>query len=250
MSDNAPLYLAMWSGPRNISTAMLRSFGSRTDTFVCDEPLYAHYLKTTGLPHPGAAEIIAHDESDWRKVTDWLTGPVPEGKSIFYQKLMTHHLLPVIDRDWLEQLTHCFLIRDPREVLTSYLNIEELAEPSLEDLGFPQQQEIFEMVCERTGQTPVVLDSKDVLDNPAGMLARLCEVLGIEFTDAMLTWPPGPRATDGVWAKHWYSAVEKSTGFQPFRPKPDQVPDHLQSLYEQCLEYYDRLYAQRLTVEA
>jgi hypothetical protein len=250
MSDNAPLYLAMWSGPRNISTAMLRSFGSRTDTFVCDEPLYAHYLKATGLPHPGAAEIIAHDESDWRKVADWLTGPVPEGKSIFYQKLMTHHLLPVIDRDWLERLTYCFLIRDPREVLTSYLNIEELAEPSLEDLGFPQQQEIFEMVRERTGQTPVVLDSKDVLDNPAGILARLCEVLGIEFTDAMLTWPPGPRATDGVWAKHWYSAVEKSTGFQPFRPKPDQVPEHLQSLYEQCLEYYDRLYEKRLTVEA
>jgi hypothetical protein len=120
----------------------------------------------------------------------------------------------------------------------------------LEDLGFPQQQEIFEMVRERTGQTPVVLDSKDVLDNPAGILARLCEVLGIEFTDAMLTWPPGPRATDGVWAKHWYSAVEKSTGFQPFRPKPDQVPEHLQSLYEQCLEYYDRLYEKRLTVEA
>lgn len=243
---STPLRIAMWSGPRNISTAMMRSFENRPDTFVCDEPLYAYYLKTTGLPHPGAEEIIAHDENDWCKVADWLTGPIPEGKSVFYQKHMTHHLLPEVERGWLDSLTHCFLIRDPREVLTSYLNIENLDEPSLEDLGFPQQVEIFENVRRRTGETPPVLDSRDVLEDPRGKLGALCDRLGLEFTDAMLSWPAGKRDTDGVWARHWYGSVEKSTGFQPYKPKPDQVPDHLMELYSSCLPYYETLYEHRL----
>jgi len=241
------LRLAMWSGPRNISTALLRSWENRPDTYVCDEPLYACFLKTTGAAHPGAKEIIAHYESDWQKVAEWLAGPIPEGKTIFYQKHMTHHLLPEIDRGWLRKLTHCFLIRHPRDVLTSYLNIENLPEPSLEDLGFPQQQEIFERVCDWTGTAPPVLDSRDVLENPRGVLSALCHRLGVEFTEAMLSWPPGRRETDGIWAKHWYHAVEKSTGFQPYKPKPDRVPKHLISLYEACLPYYERLYAHRIT---
>jgi hypothetical protein len=208
--------------------------------------LYAYYLKTTAAAHPGAADVIAHQENDWRKVAAWLTGPIPQGKAIFYQKHMTHHLLPEIDRGWLRQLTHCFLIRDPREVLTSYLNIEGIPQPSLLDLGFPQQLEIFEMVCDTTGTAPPVIDSRDVLENPQGVLTALCDRLGIAFLERMLSWPPGKRDTDGVWAKHWYSAVEESTGFQPYKPKPDRVPDTLLPLYESCLPYYERLHRERI----
>jgi len=251
MPDSSPtngLRIAMWSGPRNISTALLRSWGNRPDTFVCDEPLYAHYLKTTGAVHPGAEEVIAAQENDWRKVTDWLTGPIPHGKAIFYQKHMTHHMLPEIEWGWLRKLTNCFLIRDPREVLTSYLNIKGVAKPTLLDLGFPQQLEIFDMVCETTGAAPPVIDSRDVLEDPRGVLSALCDRLGIPFTEAMLSWPPGKRDTDGVWAKHWYAAVDKSIGFQPYKPKPDQVPEALLPLYESCLPYYERLHRERIRV--
>jgi hypothetical protein len=243
---NAPLRLAMWSGPRNISTALLRAWGNRPDTFVCDEPLYAHYLQATGRPHPGAAEIIATHDNDWRNVVAWLTGDVPEGKAIFYQKQMTHHLLPQIDRGWLAEVTNCFLIRDPREMLTSYLNIEQLPEPRLEDVGLPQQLEIFQFVADRAGRVPPVLDSKDVLDDPRRMLGLLCEAVGAPFMEAMLAWPAGRRATDGVWAKHWYSSVEQSTGFQPYAPKREEVPAHLRGLLDECVGIYDRLYAERL----
>lgn len=240
------LRLAMWSGPRNISTALMRSWENRPDTFVCDEPLYAHYLRATQRPHPGASEIIATHEPDWQRAVAWLTGPIPNGKPIFYQKHMTHHLLPQIDRSWLRSVTNCFLIRDPREMLTSYLNIEQLPEPQLVDVGLPQQLEIFEFVRQHTGHTPPVLDSKDVLDNPRRMLGLLCEAVGVPFLDAMLSWPAGPRATDGVWAKHWYHSVWASTGFQPYQPKREVVPPHLQGLLEECLGIYEQLYAQRL----
>lgn len=236
--------LAMWSGPRNISTAMMRAWGSRADTFVCDEPLYAYYLKTTGAPHPGADEVLAHQENDWKKVVDWLTGPIPEGKSVFYQKHMTHHLLPEISREWLLELTNCFLIRDPREVITSYM--KKAYEPSAEDAGFPQQVEIFQWVREHSGTVPPVLDARDVLENPRRMLGRLCDTLGLEFSDQMLSWEPGFRETDGIWAKHWYAEVVKSTGFQPYRVKPDQVPAQLQHVYETCQSCYSQMYQHRL----
>lgn len=237
--------LAMWSGPRNISTAMMRAWGNRPDTVVCDEPLYAHYLKITGLPHPGAVEVIAHHETDWRKVVAWLTGPIPEGRAIFYQKHMTHHLLPTIDREWLDELTHTFLIRDPREMLTSY--IRTIPDPRLEDTGLPQQVEIFDRVKQRMGRTPPVIDARDVLENPRRTLGLLCDALGVPFADAMLHWPPGPRDTDGVWAKHWYHNVERSTGFEPYRPKSEDVPDALHPLLEQCMALYQRLHRDRLT---
>ena len=134
----------MWSGPRNISTAMMRSWGARPDTIVCDEPLYAHYLKVTGLPHPGAAETLAAHETDWRKVVAWLTGPLPDGKAVFYQKHMTHHMLPNIELGWVHELTNCFLIREPREMITSLL--EFIPKPRIEDTGLPQQVRIFEMI--------------------------------------------------------------------------------------------------------
>ena len=238
MNTHPPLRLAMWSGPRNISTAMMRAWGNRPDTFVCDEPLYAHYLQATGRDHPGAEEVIAAGETDWRKVTDWLTGPVPEGKSIFYQKHMTHHLLPDMDRDWLGALTHGFLIRDPREVITSYLKKNH--DPTVEDLGFVQQAEIFDWVRGTRARRRPSWTRGTFWTHPAPMLRRLCEALGVEFLPAMLSWVPGLRATDGVWAKHWYPEVETSTGFRPYRAKPDPVPERLRGVYAQCLEAYER----------
>jgi Sulfotransferase domain len=236
--------LAMWSGPRNISTAMMRSWGNRDDTVVCDEPLYAYYLNATRKPHPGLEEVIAAGETDWRKVAEDLTGPIPCGKQVWYQKHMTHHLLPEVSREWLGQVTNCFLIRNPREMLASYVKIVEA--PELLDSGFPQQTEIFEWVRKHAGRVPPVLDSADVLKSPRRMLGLLCHAIGIEFQEAMLAWPPGPRTTDGVWAKHWYGEVEKSTCFRPYQPKQIDLPDWLQPIYRQCLEHYERLYEHRL----
>jgi hypothetical protein len=234
----------MWSGPRNISTALLRSWGNRRDTFVCDEPLYAHYLLKTGVQHPGADEVIRAQENDWRKVVAWLTEYVPPGKTIFYQKQMTHHLLPEIDRRWLDRVSNAFLIREPREVVTSFVKIA--GTPRLEDTGFPQQLEIFNWVRERTGRIPPVVDSRDVLEDPPRLLRLLCESLDVEFTDAMLAWPPGPRDTDGVWAKYWYDAVLESTMFGPYKPKNDPVPADLAGLLEQAQDIYRQLYEHRL----
>jgi hypothetical protein len=240
----ASLRIAMWSGPRNISTALMRSWGNRPDTSVCDEPLYAHYLLRTGVAHPGAEEVIRHHETDWRKVVAELTGAVPDGRAISYQKHMAHHLLSEIDRGWLDRVTNAFLIRDPREVLTSLVRV--LPRPSLADTGLPQQVEIFRWVRDRTGAVPPVVDARDVLEDPRGTLGRLCEALGVAFLEAMLSWPPGRRPTDGIWAKHWYDAVERSTTFGPYVPKPDPVPDHLAGLYEECVALYESLHRHRL----
>ncbi len=234
----------MWSGPRNISTAMLRAWGNRPDTFVCDEPLYAHYLAVTGAPHPGREEVIAAGERDWRRVAEWLTGPVPEGRRIFYQKHMAHHLLPEIGRDWLRGLRHCFLIRHPREMLPSLARV--LERPELPDTAFPQQLEFYEWLLRETGVPPPVVDAADVLRDPAGQLRLLCEALDVPFTDAMLAWPPGPRATDGVWARHWYGNVEQSTGFQPYCPKTEPLAPELEPLLAASLPLYESLYARRL----
>lgn len=245
---NQPTRIAMWSGPRNISTAMMRSWGNRPDAIVCDEPLYAHYLRETKLPHPGAEETIEHHEADWRKVVDWLTGPLPDGKTVFYQKHMAHHLLPNIELDWLDALTNCFLIRNPREMLTSL--IEFIPEPRVEDTGLPQQVQIFKLVSGRTDEAPPVLDSRDVLLDPPGVLSKLCQAVGLDFTDAMLEWPPGFRETDGAWAKHWYAKVEHTTSFAPYRPKSDAVPDSLLGVLEECNELYQQLHPYRIKSDA
>ncbi len=237
--------IAMWSGPRNISTAMMRAWGNRPDTFVCDEPLYAHYLLKTGIPHPGAEEIIRTCENDWQKVVAWLTGPAPEEKTIFFQKHMTHHLLPEIDRGWLGKVDNAFLIRRPRDVLTSYAKV--VAKPTLEDLGLPQQLEIFHGVLQWTGRVPPVLDADDVLKNPEASLRLLCAALAVDFSPAMLSWPAGPRATDGIWAKHWYSAVLESTSFQPYRLRNEPVPPHLYDLLDRADAIYQQLYQHRLS---
>ncbi|HJT76782.1 MAG TPA: hypothetical protein VJ739_06230 [Gemmataceae bacterium] len=236
--------IAMWSGPRNISTALLRSWGNRPDTFVCDEPLYAHYLLKTGVAHPGADEVIRSQENDWRQVVAWLTEYEPPGRSIFYQKHMTHHLLPEVGRDWLGRVTNAFLIREPREVITSFVRIA--GTPRLEDTGLPQQREIFELVWRRTGRVPPVVDARDVLEDPPRLLRLLCAALDVDFTEAMLSWPPGPRDTDGVWAKYWYDAVVKTTTFGPYRPKNEPVPPHLTGLLDEAEAIYRQLHEHRL----
>lgn len=240
------LRLAMWSGPRNISTAMMRSWGNRADTVVIDEPFYAFYLKETGKAHPGATEIIRHGETNWQRVVDHLLAPaLPSGVAVFYQKQMTHHLLPEVERSWLGSVENCFLIRDPAEVIASYL--KQNGEPALEDLGFVQQLEIFEFVRRADDKTPPVIDANDVLRHPEKTLRSLCEVLSLPFDAAMLSWPRGLRQTDGSWARHWYASVARSTGFAPYRKRTPEVPASMRELEARCRECYDRLYACRLS---
>jgi hypothetical protein len=232
--------VAMWSGPRNISTALMRSFGARSDTLVVDEPLYAFYLTATGLDHPGRAEILASQPTRWEDVAAALTGPVPGGAGVYYQKHMAHHLLPAVGRDWLGRLRHAYLVRDPAHVVASYAKVR--GEPTLTDLGYVQQVELF-----RAFGGPVV-DAADVLRDPAGVLSGLCAALGIAYQPAMLSWPAGRRDTDGVWARHWYAAVERSTGFGRSDPRPAEVPSTLRWLVDAARPYYDELAAHRLRV--
>ena len=238
------LRIAMWSGPRNISTAMMRAWENRPDTAVVDEPFYACYLAATSADHPGREEVIASQPTDWRVVVESLTGPAPGGKAIHYQKHMTHHMLPEFGRDWLDGVNNCFLIRTPIEVVASY--VETRNAPTLEDLGFHQQEEIFARVADRLGRPPPVIDAADVLRNPAGMMAALCAAVGVEFDARMLSWPPGPRSTDGVWARYWYAAVERSTGFNPRRASIKPVPRALEPVVEAAMPVYERLAAHRL----
>ena len=230
----------MWSGPRTVSTALMRAWENRPDTAVTDEPLYAFYLDRTGIDHPGRAEILASQPTGWRAVLDQLTrGPVPGGKAIYYGKHMTHHLLPEVDRTALAGLRHAYLIRDPAELLASYAQVRSA--PTLDDLGIRQQAEIF-------GAFPgPVVDSRDLLEDPEGILRALCSALGVPFTTAMLSWPPGRRDSDGVWGPHWYAGVWESTGFGPYRPRTRELPDRLAALAGRCRPYYDQLHAHRLT---
>jgi hypothetical protein len=234
----------MWSGPRNISTALMRSWGNRLDTFVVDEPFYAYYLATSGADHPLKDEIIARCETDWRKVVHALTHETQRCKTIYYQKQMSHHFLPQIDRGWLVQVTNCILIREPREMLVSYL--KKMPVPQFADTGYPQLLDLFRHVRATTGRTPPVLDSRDVLTDPRRTLGLLCEALDLPFDDAMLHWPPGPRDTDGLWASHWYPEVERTNGFGPYRPHKETLPAGIDSLFERCCEVYQELYEFRL----
>ncbi len=232
--------IAMWSGPRTISTALMRAWENRPDTVVVDEPLYGFYLARSGVPHPGRDEIIASMPTGWPEVLDQLrSAPLPPGKTVYYQKHMTHHLLPEVDRGALRGLRHAFLIRDPRQLLASYARVR--TEPVLADLGLEQQLEIFRLVG-----GPVV-DAADILRQPKPVLAALCDALGVRFDPAMLSWPAGPRPTDGAWARYWYDGVRKSTGFGPYREPSVDLPAALEPLARQGQPFYDEMYAQRLT---
>ena len=236
--------IAMWSGPRNISTAMMRSFENREDTFVSDEPFYAHYLKLTGIDHPMRKEVMETRNSDWDDVSQYLTGTIPQDKSVWYQKHMAQHNLPGVELDWTSRLTNCFLIRNPGEVILSYSKKYEIT--SVYQLGFPQQFELYDKIEQDSGMSPIVIDSKDVLMNPKNMLQKLCEKLEVPFSDKMLFWSPGKRDSDGVWGQHWYGNVEKSTGFQTYQKKEEEMPKEYTEIYEECMKYYQQLFEQRI----
>jgi len=239
-----PVRIAMWSGPRNISTAMMRAFENREDAAVIDEPFYAAYLAATGLPHPMRAEVMAAQPQDFNDAVRMVLGPVPGGRAIFYQKHMTHHMVPQFDRGWMAQTSHAFLIRAPELVLRSYAQRRESV--TLDDIGFWQQADLFEQTCQRLGHAPPVVDAMDILANPEAALKKLCGALGIGFSPRMLNWPAGPRATDGVWAPAWYASVQRSTGFAP-PPEPAGVlASALQRLAAQARPYYDRLSTHRI----
>jgi hypothetical protein len=225
----------MWSGPRTVSTAMMRAWENRPDTVVFDEPLYAYYLASTGLDHPGRDEVIASQATSWRAVLSALADdPLPSGAAIGYAKHMTHHVLPSVDLAAFAPFTHAFLIRDPRSLLASYARVRSA--PTVADLGLQQQAWLFE---EFGGP---VIDSADLLAAPEAGLRALCEALGVPFSPAMLSWPAGARDTDGVWAPYWYDSVWRSTGFTPVTPRPPaELDPGLEPLLEQCLPYYQRL---------
>ena len=241
---STPVRIAMWSGPRNLSTALMRAWENRGDTAVWDEPFYAFYLSATGAGHPGAEEVIAAGETDWRRVVKRLTGDVPGDRAVYFQKHMTHHLLPEVDRGWMDEVENCFLIRDPREVLASYDRIRD--EATAEDVGIEQQAEIFDFVTAGSERPPLVLDARDLLDNPRRTLGALCAGLGIEFSERMLAWPPGPRPSDGVWGRHWYRSVYESTGFERRAPGTRPLPAHLEPLARDSEPHYRRLWHRRL----
>jgi hypothetical protein len=229
----------MWSGPRNLSTAVMRAFGNRPDCAVIDEPFYAAFLQLSGAEHPMRAEVLAHHETDWRKVAAALAGPVPGGRRLFYQKHMTHHMLPEIGRDWMRACRHGFLIRHPARVLASYAAKRETVE--LADIGFVQQAELFDEAADLTGAAPPVVDADALLCDAPRALAGLCATLDIEFREEMLAWPAGPRETDGAWAAHWYDAVNRSTGFGPSSPAPRLADPELVRIEQQALPFYERL---------
>lgn len=241
-----PIRIAMWSGPRNISTAMMRSFGQRPDTAVVDEPFYAAYLATSGQVHPMQQEVLASQPQDWRAVARDLLGPIPGGRPVWYQKHMSQHMLPGFGREWIDEVRNAFLIRDPAAVLASYVRARGVA--TLADIGIVQQREMFEREADRLGAAPAVVEGNDILARPGPMLQRLCAALGIAYTDAMLTWPAGKRSTDGVWAPAWYAAVERSTGFEaPATSAREALPDELQRVADAARPHYEALAAHRLT---
>ncbi len=235
-----PLRIAAWSGPRNISTAMMRAWENRGDCAVSDEPLYAHYLQQTGLDHPGRGEVIAAGDTDWRRVVGALTtGPVPEDRPLWYQKHMTHHLLPGMDTGWVHGLANVFLIRDPALVVASY--VKSRASVVAEDIGLLQQAQLFDTVAQRLGRAPPVIDAERFLRDPAAQLQGLCSELGVDFSERMLAWPAGPRASDGVWAPHWYHAVWQSTGFEPWRERRVALAGDAALAAERCRPAYETL---------
>lgn len=237
--------IAMWSGPRNLSTALMYSFGARSDCAVWDEPFYAAYLAHSGAVHPMQAEILAAGETDPRLVARRCSKePAPEAKPVVYQKHMAHHILPEFDRNWMDELSHVFLIRHPARVIASYHVKNE--NPTLTDIGAVQLAELFSEITERTGQRPVVVDSADIRANPEVMMRLLCAAIRLPFEPQMLNWPAGGHAEDGVWASHWYNAVWKSTGFAGAEgPLPD-LPASLQPILAAAMPHYEALAQHRL----
>ncbi len=231
-----PRRVCVWSGPRNVSTALMYSFAQRADTRVVDEPLYAHYLRVSGVDHPGRADVLAAMENDGEAVVrELVLGPCD--RPVLFMKQMAHHL---VDLDWgfLEQTANVLLVRDPAEVLASFHKV--VPGPTLADTGLELQTRLLHHLRER-GQEPAVLDARRVLEDPPGVLARLCERLELPFDERMLSWPAQARPEDGVWAPHWYASVHRSTGFAPYRPKHEPFPSQLDATLRACRRHYDEL---------
>ena len=237
--------VGVWSGPRNISTAMMRAFENRPDAVVVDEPLYGAYLARRGVDHPMREDVIASQPSDIDAAVADLFAPLPEGCSVQYVKHMAHHVSHDVDLDWTLDARNVLLIRDPVEVVASYVRARESCEP--EDIAVPQQGRLLELWEEHGLEVPVI-DAKEFLLAPEAHLRWLCEWLRIPFTDRMLSWPAGPRDSDGVWAPHWYAAVWKSTGFEPWRPREIVLSEHDAAVAEACRPIYEKLLARRIRV--
>lgn len=230
--------IAMWSGPRNLSTAMMYAFGNRADFAVWDEPFYAPYLARCGQTHPMQDEILASHESDPALVAATCAGTIPGGKRHFYMKHMPHHMLEGFPLDWAESCVNIHLIRHPARVVASYGAKRDAV--SLEDIGFRQQAELFEKLG------GIVIDSHDIRAQPRAMLARLCNAIGLDFDPAMLSWPAGGHAADGVWARHWYGAVHRSTGFAGPEGALPELEGEAAQIAEAALPYFETLRAHSL----
>lgn len=236
--------IAMWSGPRNISTAMMRSWDNRADCEVVDEPFYGCYLLETGLQHPCYEEVIRAQSCSREKVISELTQS-ETGSDVFYQKHMTHHMPRGMDMNWCKELRHCFLIRDPAQVIASYLN--KMPVVSEDAIGIVRQEELFNEISHITGTQAAVIDSNEVLRDPAGVLEPLCDTLGVPWeADAMLSWLSGRRASDGVWASHWYQNVERSTGFASYTPSNIELSPEHAALAEKMQPHYEHLASLRI----
>ena len=237
--------IAMWSGPRNLSTAMMYSFAARSDCAVWDEPFYAPFLKKSGRLDPMLDEIFAQEETDPQIVAQRCVGTIPGGKSVFYQKHMPHHMIAGMPREWIKEMVNVFLIRHPARVIASYARKRE--NPTLEDIGIEMQAALFEEITLVSGSAPVVIDSSDIRRDPAAMLQKLCAAIGLSYDPTMLNWPAGGHASDGAWAPHWYPEVWKSTGFAPPEDDIPVLPDEFQLIADKALPYYERLAAFALT---
>jgi hypothetical protein len=232
------MIVACWSGPRNISTALMRSWSSRHDTFVTDEPFYAYYLKETKLKHPMYEEIINHYSSNYNQIVSDLISKIPEGKKIWYQKHMAHHILDLTNIEWIANCENCILMRHPKEVISSYTKKNELN--SVEDLGYSQQYEIMKFL-KKLNKPYIIIDSSELLKNPEKSLSTWCKKMNIKFYKSMLSWEKGNNIYDGIWWKSWYDNVINTTGFQKFEKKDITIENKYDSIYNESMKYYNYL---------
>ncbi len=238
MSGPETKRISIWSGPRNVSTALMYSFAQRLDTQVFDEPLYAHYLSShRERPlHPGEEAVVRSQDNDGQRVVEEvILGEF--GKPVLFFKNMAHHLV-ALDWGFLSRLTNVLLTREPRDMLHSYS--KTIPEFGLADTGYDKLKAIADGILAE-GQRPIVIDSKRLLESPEVVLEKLCERIGIDFHRTMLSWKAGPKEADGVWAPHWYHNVHQSTGFVPYAPKTEPFPERLKPLLDQCQPLYDEL---------
>jgi len=237
------LHINLISSPRNISTALMYSFAQRKDTKVVDEPFYGYYLKISPAKHPGREEVIESMETNPAQIVEDLL--LFNNRPVLFIKNMAHHLIGIEER-FFTSVTNVFLIRNPEQLISSLVRV--VPEPTMTDIGVAKQYELYNQVT-KSGQRPVVLDSGELLKNPDGVLNGLCRRLGISFERAMLSWKPGPRPEDGVWAKYWYQNVHKSSGFEPQATSTHELPERLATLYEEALPFYREMFEKALKAE-